>query len=810
MVNGSGRGRTNGLTNGTGRTNGFTNGRGRTNGQGRTNGLTNGMGRTNGQTNGLGRTNGMTNGFGPGRFNDQGAVHPRKLSLILIIVFVIIMPVSLGLLIQSQPVPGQVATIDGKFGEWDKFTRYVDTAQCADGALDIVEFSVAADGTDFFAYINAHDVLTARSTVDRYFAFIDADGDAATGYATLNLGAEYVVEAYGHDGEWAVNSAKFQGTDRSNWSAVGTIGPGHAESQGTELEMRASLDAVVALGVAARIRFASMTGSEIADVCDPIVDGVNGALVISQTPQDAAGIVSTSTLLSLQLRAVGKDVTVSALAVESREVATNVISGFTTGVLTVNNAMPVQVTRDVVAMADGALVTAKVTSATVAAGTVSIIGNPLAAYAKVAPASVAIDGAFADWNNVAKTSDTASDVDNLNIDIVEEAAATQSGNFLAYVRFNGAGQTMSGMAVPQARTVPSGGGGGDGGGGGTTILPRVAGEDLCRFYIDSVAGGSSIGGIAADYVLELRGKNGVTLSKNLYTYPARALVASVSAENGASAIEASVPLASIGSPAGTVRVYVETTDWERTVDVTTSIQTNILTGATRDIPVGPILQTGTLSAIAAPPTSETITIDGSMGASEWNDADTYTSGTDYKIYTVRSSTDLFIAIKFTADTQKNALDYCNLVFSQTHPPIDEIPQFDDRLFSISNTNTGLNILDNSGGNGGGWEAYEAAPWAAAANLDGSSILYEWRIPFIEVWGASNPVNNQVAGFAIQMHDQDGAGDKTWGGDSVDNANPTTWGDVTYDTPEFPPFAVPIILCAIPFIAFRARRKPRNE
>ena len=447
LTNGSGRGRANGLTNGTGRTNGFTNGRSRTNGltngmgrtngltnglgrtngltngQGRTNGLTNGMGRTNGLTNGLGRTNGMTNGFGPGRFNDQGAVHPRKLSLILIIVFVIIMPVSLGLLIQSQPVPGQVATIDGKFGEWDKFTRYVDTAQCADGALDIVEFSVAADGMDFFAYIGAHGQLLANARVDRYFAFIDADGNAATGYAALGLGAEYVVEAYGHSaGGWSVSPMKFSGTDQYNWSAFGTVGPGYADSVGTELELRATLDAEIALGGSARIRFASMTGSEMADVCDPIVDGKNGALVVSQSPQDASGIVSGTALLTLQLRAVGDDVTVNSLATTPAYT----LVGFSAGTISANQAMIVQVTTDVASIVAGTLVKASVTSVGVQAATYNVVGRSLAAYANSAPASIAIDGAFADWSAILKTADAAGDVDNPGIDIVEEAAATQS------------------------------------------------------------------------------------------------------------------------------------------------------------------------------------------------------------------------------------------------------------------------------------------------------------------------------------------------------------------------------------------------
>ena len=580
------RGRTNGLTNGTGRTNGFTNGRGRTNGLtnglgrtngltnglGRTNGLTNGLGRTNGLTNGLGRTNGMTNGLRLQRINNQrGAVAPRKLSFILILTFLILMPVTFAILLPGT-VSVQAVQVDAKFKDWDKMTHYTDTAMYSDPVLDISEFAVAVDKTDFFAYVQAQGNLLSRPSIDRYFVFIDADGSAATGYAAVGLGAEYVVEAYGYNaGSWQVSSSKFFGADQSNWSAFGNIGSGHAESVGAEMELKASLDSELSVGGATRVRFATMTGSAIAEVCAPVVDGANGALVITQMPQDVAGIVTTDSLLSLQLRAVGKDVVANSLTVSSVGVAANQ-GGFTTGTIAVNTAVTVAVTGDVAALANGTLVKASVSMASVTSATYNVNGNGLAAYAKVSPTSIAIDGAFADWASITKTSDGAADVTNPNIDIVENAAAAQSSTFFAYVKFNGAGKAMSGMAVPSVRVVPTGGGGG--GGGGTTVLPRVAGEDLTRIYIDSVAGGSAIGGIQADYLVEVRGKNGAITAKNLMTWPGMSMVSVISSEAGANALEASVPLALIGSPTGTIRMFVETTDWEKKVDTTTGMTFN--------------------------------------------------------------------------------------------------------------------------------------------------------------------------------------------------------------------------------------------
>jgi parallel beta-helix repeat protein len=564
-----------GLTNGNGCTNGLGRTNGLTNGVGRTNGMTNGVGRTNGLTNGIGKTNGLgrINGLGSGRFNDQGAVQPKRLSVIIVVVLLIMLPVSLILLGESQTVPGQLINVNGKFGDWDKMTKYVDTSMCADAPLDITEFAMAFDETDFCAYVQTQGNMLSRATVDRYFAFIDADGSASTGYATVGLGAEYVVEAYGYNtGSWQVSSSKFYGSDQTNWSAFSNIGSGHAVSKDEEMELKASLDQELNIGGALRVRFATMTGSAMADICAPIVDGANGALVITQTPQDVSGIVSTNSLLSLQLRAVGKDVAVSSLTIAAQGVGATSQGGFAAGTVAVNTAMTVQVTGDVPALANGTLVKASVSSAAVTMATYNVNGNGLAAYANVAPATIAIDGAFADWNGITKSSDAANDVTNPNIDIIENAVASQSNSFFAYVKFNGAGKAMAGMAVPSTRVVPSGINPSNGTSPGPTVLPRVSGEDLTRIYIDSVASGSAIGGISADYMIELKGKNGQVTSKNVYTYPAKLLVAGVvAAVAGTGAIETNVAYSLIGNPTGTIRMFVETTDWDKNTDTSDSI-----------------------------------------------------------------------------------------------------------------------------------------------------------------------------------------------------------------------------------------------
>ncbi len=585
FTNGAGRGFTNGtgkgMTNGLGRTNGLTNGSGRgmTNGLGRTNGMTNGVGRTNGMTNGMGRTNGLTNGSSGftngmgGRLNDQGSVHPKRLSAILIVILVMLVPISLALLATPQGVPGKLVTIDGKFKDWNKMNEYLDASMCGDAPLDISSFSIAFDESDFYFRFNVQGALLSRATVDRYFAFLDSDANAATGYSFGGIGADYAVEAFGSSAGWGVQTAKFAGADQSNWSAFATIGGGHAESVGTEAEVQGVLDAKLAVGDV-RVRMATMSGSDIADVCAPTVDGVHGALVVRQAALDSAGIISSTSLMTHTLIATGGDVAYSGITVAATSVAVSQPVG--SSVADSGSAtIPVIATS---APANATFVKAAVSSVAMTTGTCAIIGSGLAAYYAEAPTTIAVDGAFADWNGVAKTSDTVGDVSNSNIDIIEEAAATQAASLFAYVKFGGT--PMAGMTIPSTRTISSGGSGG-GGGSGVSALPKVNGEDVCRIYIDSAVGGSSIGGIQADYMMELRGKNGVVTSKRLLAWPGLASLGTISAEAGASAMEAGVPFASIGSPTGTVQMFVETTDWERNADSASATTTLIAMLGTR-------------------------------------------------------------------------------------------------------------------------------------------------------------------------------------------------------------------------------------
>jgi len=126
---------------------------------------------------------------------------------------------------------------------------------------------------------------------------------------------------------------------------------------------------------------------------------------------------------------------------------------------------------------------------------------------------------------------------------------------------------------------------------------------VTRIYIDSMANrGALVGGIYADFYMEIKGREGNIISRHLYTYPEGIFVsgAIVQAESGAHQLEASVPNSMIGSLGGNILIYIETTDWAHVSDHTTGLSaTQPTASGTRANPLPVNLGTATEFAVLA-------------------------------------------------------------------------------------------------------------------------------------------------------------------------------------------------------------------
>jgi len=586
MTNGLG-GRTNGMTNGLGgrtnglggRTNGLTNGLG-----GRTNGLTNGLGgRTNGLTNGLGgKTNGLTNGLGSGgpvmrsRRMDDSAISPFRISLIIVIAFIIMVPASFMLLSYNEAAYSGLR-VDGDFSDWDEVTMFTDAEQYSVANLDIVDYAAGTnDAGSMFFYASARGNWFSGSAADSLMVFIDSDGNPDTGYSIRGMGSDYLIDVYGWNSLIQGRQlGVFSGQDQLNWSAWNWRGASAALTL-TEIEVGIQ-GSTVQLQPTHSFLFISKSGASVADICDAAIGLNGGALTVRQTPGGQAGIVDANQLMTLELRALGSAVNVSAIGFAYSGIAVPTVGGLP---VTVQPGTPVTltVTSPVTGLLNGTFIDLSVSTVT-STGVASVTGETLSAYAHAAPGTIRVDGAFADWSGITKATDT--DVAaNRNIDISRHASVNNSLEAFFYLGLGTGGRMFGGSSVPQARTVPATPG--EPGEPTTPVpLPRVSGEDITRIYIDTVPGGQIAYGILADYLIEIKGREGEIISQRMYSLPGRVFVMNVDAANSGGELEVGVELGDIGFNT-TLGYVMESTDWQGGNDRTAPASTIPLTrGGTR-------------------------------------------------------------------------------------------------------------------------------------------------------------------------------------------------------------------------------------
>jgi parallel beta-helix repeat protein len=548
-----------GMTNGLGgRTNGMTNGMG-----GRTNGMTNGLGgRTNGMTNGLGgRTNGMTNGLGSGgpvmrsRRMDDSAISPFRISLIIVIAFMVIVPASFFMLAQNDPAYKGVR-VDGVFEDWEEVAKFVDPQQYSIAALDIVNYAVTTNtaGT-LFLYADTRDSLMSISYVDSLLVFIDADDNSATGYSVRGMGADYVAEVHGWDGEIkGKQMGVFSGSDQSNWSAWNWRGINAAISlKQIEIGIPGS---TISLKAAHSFLFMTKRGDSVAEICDARIALEKSALVVRQIPGSLNGVIASDGVMSLELSACGPAVDVTAIDFSYSGVTAPTVSGLP-ATIPAGGTITLAVTAPVTGLANGTFVDIAVSLVT-GTGLSTIIGQRMTAYANVPPGSITIDGAFGDWNGITKFNDIDAAA-NPDIDIAQYAGVKSVSQAFFYLKVSDGGEMLGGSIVPLARTIP-----GEPGEPGTPVPPaplqRVSGEDMTRIYIDTKSGGQIINGISADYLIEVKGLEGRITSRMLYSLPGKTFIMNIGAANLGRELEVGVALDQIGYN-GTMAYFIESTDW---------------------------------------------------------------------------------------------------------------------------------------------------------------------------------------------------------------------------------------------------------
>lgn len=190
-------------------------------------------------------------------------------------------------------------------------------------------------------------------------------------------------------------------------------------------------------------------------------------------------------------------------------------------------------------------------------------------------------------------------------------------------------------------------------------------------------------------------------------------------------------------------------------------------------------------------TSDTITIDGILSESAWtNDANYYfldgADAQDFDLYTMMDDTNVYIGIEGTQAVLE-ASDY-NEIYFDTWNYGDTSP--------TNNSYKRLNVTSANAtvyyeGNAGSWNTVvKPSGWDAKCWKNGNSIIYEYKIPLVNLSVSSNfDEVGDIIGFGM-MDYNDKAGTKTWtffpddyqvGSISDDHRqDPSDWGDLSHN------------------------------
>jgi hypothetical protein len=607
------RGMTNGLTNGfrkadTGLTNGLTNGI--------TNGLVNGlkalkMGMTNGLTNG----NGITNGLGARR----GVKEKKKGKLkILIIPIIIILLVISPYLLVGFTKESKGIVIDGNFGDWDGLliTSDAQEATAFNPNVNIIDYRVDSRLMELSFYLKVEgDILAGEPDGERYadtaYIFIDSDQSSDSGYYLKGIGADFMAEIYGWNGELIGQNLYRYTSSEQDWNLWMASGSIAAAVSGSEMETQLSYNTLILQeNDAIDVLFYMQSWNKDEDYSDTVISNEKGVLQLTQ--QGVAKEVINgdgNRLLKLELSAFSADITVDELRAERRGIGSendvgavrleeengNTVAFGTLSENEVTFILDLRISKDqstvlyiVVFVSDNAFpgnsIGFKIQDnhdivTDVGTTTLKQISPEdekyETSYLILVPQNIRIDGAFADWNDKELHNDTQGDVERKDLDILKYGVSNTNTQAAFYLNVDD--EIHAGVKVPywnnRKKSEPMVGGEVTPAGVSPPILPKT-GEDIVYIFIDTISGvGYNYGlPIHADHMIEVRGRHNEVIDSACYEWTGSyshhwdwTESASVDVALDIVSMEVAVGWDDIGVPAnnGSFDVYFLTTDWER-------------------------------------------------------------------------------------------------------------------------------------------------------------------------------------------------------------------------------------------------------
>ena len=481
-------------------------------------GLVNGRGRVNGLVNGTGFINGVM----VSQFHlPQGSFMHRYVAIGAALLVLFSTAVAL---IDFTPSPG--IEIDGNFEDWsrERVPEHEGGTTSANLNVQVAGTSISVTEASIFlrARVAGAQVFADPVGWDTMYGFLDLDGSNATGYDLGHVGAEYVVRVSGSAGR--IEDARLLrydgvGRARDDWEGFVATSEVAAAASSAEVEVlvrRAALESFSDTDFRIFFAFDDLEG-ETSHTLVPL-GAAAGALIVEQIPETTTLINGVQPFLTLTFRSLGNvpfTVQQVTLATQSNATFTGLPSGVLVGA---GSSGTHTINVDATGISPGSLVTATVVGVQMQpARPHAVVGSPARAYLGQSPPGKAIDGLFADWPSPMADTDPIPPRRRA-VDILSRDGNVSGNQVYLYARFGG--PTLEGGLTPAkpARPVPPESGNGSQSAPGVPPPPLV-GQDYVRFYVDTDAatpGGYDVGGVSADRLFEVRGRNGRVLDASVY------------------------------------------------------------------------------------------------------------------------------------------------------------------------------------------------------------------------------------------------------------------------------------------------------
>jgi hypothetical protein len=533
-------------------------------------GLVNGRGRVNGLVNGLGYINGVV-------ISELPLPRGNLLSRHLAIATALLVTFTIAAAFVETPVPSLGITIDGNFDDWARqgIPEYPGGTRSANPNVEIAGTSLFVAPSSVFlrVRVTGTTIFADPTEWDTAYAFLDIDGVNGTGYDLDDLGAEYAVRVSGSAGR--VEDARLlrydgSGRARDDWSGFVAASEVAAAATANQVEVSVPSGALQDFSEATlRVLFATDDNEgETSHTLVP-VGSAAGALLVEQAPMTTVLSGGGQPFLTLTFRSLGNQpfvVEQVTIATQGNPILSGVPGGFTVAAGATETRT---VNVDPAGALQGTLVTAAVAGVQVQPlRPYAVVGPPARAYVGQLPPGKVIDGLFGDWPSAVGDTDTATPRRRA-LNILGRDGNVSGNRVSLYGQFEGV--VLEGGHAPGKPTKPrppESGNGSQSAPGGP--LPVVVGLDYVRFYLatdSATPGGYDVGGVSADRLLEVRGRNGRVRDASTFRFTGASWVRESALDVGVGADRIEVGATLVAASFNGTRFAVVSADWSGVGDV---------------------------------------------------------------------------------------------------------------------------------------------------------------------------------------------------------------------------------------------------